>query len=264
MVAAPDIPEVSQTATVPHQAGGQSGFMIPGSLDPNLPFFGGGLPPASGLRGGQFQASGNGTFIPIDPARLENLAVQADITAEANAKAAWAARYPLLAAADKYDINSAWMNTAGQEDPFIHSALDQAGLGGYHFQGNPYLQARNMGTAILSKEQRDRNYNARMFQEHPINQLGLGPEDIANIAAWNTGGANAFNQGVAAQNLQNYITSEQQNSQLTASLLGSFGALGGAALSRFNYGQPTPNPQLGSSFYYFGAPSYIPADSLGG
>lgn len=221
-----------------------------------MPNFSEGLPGPNQLRGASWTPGPNGQFTPINPGDLENLAVQADLGAETSARAAFAKRYPLLQAADEFDMNSDFTNLAGQEDPQIHEALATAGLGNVDFgANNPYLYARNMGQPILSKQMRDRNYNQRLFSEHPVHQLGLGPSDIANIAAWNTGGANAFNQGVAGINLQNYDQQQLANSQLEASIIGGIGQVGAAGIKT-----GFSNPQTSPSYYAFNAPPVYGGD----
>lgn len=174
-------------------------------------------------------------FVPIDIGAVAGLAAATDKAGYDASDADWAARFPALSKGRDYSIEDAKNALQGKADPNVTNALTKAGVN-VDIGGNPFQQAEKLGLPILSKEQRDRTYFAKLLSDNPQRQFGLSGQDVAHIAIANTNSQNNFNQGLFGSRINAYNSQIQQSAQATQGIVsGITGAVGiGAQLYQNN------------------------------
>ena len=237
---------------------GQFGIPDLSQAFPNLPGFSDlqtGLSDNRDLSGGKLQVTPNTKVKPLNINKMEKMAIQADQLGYNLSDEDFARRFPWLVKGREAGIESARSNLAGERDPFLYQALNQAGLGDIDFGTGEFKQARNMGQPILAKEARDRAYFQRLLADNPQRAFGLNAGDVARIALANTQGANMLGLGVAQGRVNQALTNIQSDAANQAAMINAFGQLAGAGikgLSQFGSGGGSPSyvsPTLSPSFY---------------
>jgi hypothetical protein len=253
------IPDLANSQTLQSINAGQkqgkgSGFNIPDlsqlfpdeNLSPTseLPNFS--PTPGKLLTGSPITGDKSGKLKPLNVNALEQLGIQADQLGYNLSDQDYLKRFPQLAQARDYNINSAGLNLSGQQDPFINDALQRAGLGDINLGTGEHTIERNMGVKIGSKETRDRTYFQRLLADNPVRAFGLNTQDIEKIALANTNGINMNALGLAQTAADRAVANASASGADQQALLSAIGSIGSAGVkAASNYFSPT----LQSSYY---------------
>lgn len=190
-------------------------------------------------------------FIEIDPNALQKTAIDYNTQFYNQSDKYYRDTTGNLLPARDFNIENAYQNLTGVQDPAINSAITSAGLPGVNL-GNNYQEAKNLGakgTGILSLRDRNRNYFAKLFAANPKRSFGLNQQDYLNTVIANSGGHAAFDQAIANAAAQQANINAQNNAN-TISAIGS--TIGGVANTASRYG-----PAISNTASYYAPSNYL-------
>lgn len=201
----------------------------------------------------------------LDPDAINKELTQLDQENYARAHADWLRRgFGPLDQARTLGISQALSPLRGGGDPYLQGVLGRSGLGDVNLGKTEKEINQNLGQPIAHRDNRSRDYFAKLLQENPEHQFGLTSTDVANIGATNAHVARIDNSARVQSQQNAGIAAAAQSAQTTGAIASGIGGAIQAIGKNTNgfglnsYLNPSSYAGPSGSFYGLGTGAFNP------